>query len=88
MLRYRLRDLLVLEALEVAVLLHAVGHGATLRLHPALCHQVQLCVQVHSLHFSVIVVVGREARVPSMERGEHHIIEDSLLFLSGCARGT
>lgn len=60
---YCLRDLLVLEALEVAMLLRAVHHKAALGFHPALCHKVQLCVHVHSLHLSVIVVIRGKAVV-------------------------
>lgn len=66
---HRLRDLLVLESLEVAMLVHAVGHCAALWLHPALCHEVQLCVPVHGFHFSVIVIVSREAACEE-EKGE------------------
>lgn len=58
-----LRDLLVLEALEVAMLVHAVHHRPALRFHPALGHEVQLRVHVHSLHLGVVVVVGGEAGV-------------------------
>lgn len=56
-----LRDLLVLEALEVAVLVHAVHHHAALRLHPALGHQVELRVHVCGLHLGVVVVISGEA---------------------------
>lgn len=56
-----LRDLLVLEALEVAMGVHAVHHDAALRLHPALRHQVQLCVHVNRLHLCVVVFISGEA---------------------------
>lgn len=59
-----LGDLLVLKALEVAMLVHAVHHCATLGLHPALCHKVQLCVHIYSFHLSVIVIISREAVIP------------------------
>lgn len=58
-----LRDLLVLEALEVTVLVHAVHHRAVLWFHPTLRHQVELRVQLHSLHLGVVVVIGGEAEV-------------------------
>ena len=58
-----LRDLLVFEALEVAMLVHTVHNCATLWFYPALCHKVQLCVHVYSLHFGVIVIISREAGV-------------------------
>lgn len=84
-LHYRLRDLLVLQALEVAMLLRAVGHCAALWLHPALGHKVQLRVQVHGLHFGVVVIIGGEARVPSVGEGEHLSSgASSSLRLPGC----
>lgn len=60
---YCLRDLLVLEALEVATLVRAVRHEAILWFHPALSHKVQLCVYIYSLHLSVIVVISGKALV-------------------------
>lgn len=61
---YRLRDLLVLEALEVPMLLRAVHHEAVLWFHPALRHQVELRVHVYSLHLRVVVVISGEAVAP------------------------
>lgn len=58
---HRLGDLLVLEALEVAMLVHAVHHDAALRLHPAFCHKVELRVHVYGLHLGVVVVISGEA---------------------------
>lgn len=55
---------MVLEALEVAVLVHAVHHVAALWFHPALCHQVQLCVHVYSFHLGVVVIISGEAGGP------------------------
>lgn len=60
---HRLRDLLVLEALEVAVLIHVVNHKAVLWFHPALRHKVELRVHVYSLHLSVVVVIRGKALV-------------------------
>lgn len=45
------------------MLLCAVHHKATLGLHPALGHQVQLRVHVHGLHLSVVVVIRGKAEV-------------------------
>ena len=59
-----LRDLVVLEALEVAVLVHAVHHDAALWFHPALCHQVELRVHVYGLHLGVVVIISGEAGGP------------------------
>lgn len=53
--------LLVLEALKVSVLVHAVHDDAALWFHPALGHQVQLRVHVYSLHLCVVVIIRGEA---------------------------
>lgn len=55
-----LRDVLVAEIVEVALLLRAAQNTSTLRLHPALCHQVQLRLNVNSLHLCVIVIICGE----------------------------
>lgn len=54
-------DLLVTQTLEVTMLVHVVHHCATLWFHPALRHEVCLRVHVHSLHLSVVVIIGGEA---------------------------
>lgn len=59
-----MRDLLVLQALEVAMLVHAVHHCAALWFYPALGHKVQLYVHIYSLHLGVIVIISGEAGVP------------------------
>lgn len=59
-----MRDLLVFEALEVAMLIHAVHHCATLGFYPALCHKVQLGVHIYSLHLGVVVIISGETGVP------------------------
>lgn len=51
-------DVLVLEALEVEMVVRAVLHHATLRLHPALGHKVELRVYVYGLNLGVVVVVS------------------------------
>lgn len=61
---YRLRDLLVLEALKVAKLVNAVQHCAALWFHPALCHKIQLCVHIYGLHLRIIVIISGETGVP------------------------
>lgn len=57
-------NVLVYEALEMSMLVHAVHHRATLWFYPTFCHQVKLCVHVHSFHLCVIVIIRRKARVP------------------------
>lgn len=52
-----LRDVLVAEVVEVSLLLHVAQNTPTLRLHPALGHQVQLRLNVYGLHLCVIVIV-------------------------------
>lgn len=57
-----LRDLLILKALEVTMLVHAVDNCAALWFYPALCHKIQLCVQIYSLHLCVIFIICGEAK--------------------------
>lgn len=45
----------------MALLLQSAQHRPTLRLHPALRHQVQLRVHIDGLHLSVIIVISGEA---------------------------
>lgn len=75
---YCLRDLLVLELLEVAMLVHAVHHKAVLGFHPALRHKVQLCVHIYSLHLSVIVVISGEALVRRDKTDRSHDTTSSI----------
>lgn len=58
------------------MLVHAVHHCATLGLHPALCHKVQLCVHIHSFHLSVIVIISREAVIPwkTKDKNVHNVL--------------
>lgn len=74
-----LRDLLVLEALEVAMLVHAVHHCAGLWFYPALCHKVQLCVHIYGLHLGVVVIISGETGVPWKTKD---VIYTVLLVLS------
>lgn len=55
-----LRDVLVAEVMEVALLLRATQNTPILRLHPALCHQVQLRLHIYGLHLGVIVIICGE----------------------------
>lgn len=57
-LTHRLRNLLILEALEVPVLVCASDHGAALRFYPALRHQIELSVWLHSLHLGVVILIS------------------------------
>lgn len=56
---------MVRQALEVAMLVHAVHHCAALWFYPALSHKVQLYVRIYSLHLGVVVIISGEAEVPS-----------------------
>lgn len=57
-LTHSLRNLLILEALEMPVLVCASDYSAALWLHPALRHQVELGVRLHSLHLSVVILIS------------------------------
>lgn len=57
----------------MAMLVHAVHHCATLRFYPALCHEVQLRVQVYSLHLRVVVIISGEAEVPMKDKKQQAV---------------
>lgn len=81
-----LRDLLVLKALEVAMLVHAVHHCAALWFYPALRHQVQLGVHIYSLHLGVIVIISGKAAVPWQKNSCLLCISFCLNVGSQCSR--